>query len=82
MVSNLIYLMVIIKFIIKSRRDKEEINDRTNDFYIWIILYEHETSKWKMEDLIKVTTVSWVSHKEYSPACSFIRGIFEILLRY
>lgn len=41
--------MAIIKFIIKSRGDKKEINDRTNDFYVWIILYEHETSNWKME---------------------------------
>lgn len=44
MVFNLIYLMVIIKFIIKSRGDKKEIIDRINDFYIGI-LYEYEISK-------------------------------------
>lgn len=55
MVSILVYLMVIIKFIIKSRGDKNKINDRTHDFFIWIILYEHEMDKEKMENLIKIT---------------------------
>lgn len=36
MVTNLIYLMVVIKLIIKSRGDKKERNDRTNYFYIYI----------------------------------------------
>lgn len=53
--SNLIQLMLIIKFTIKLK-DMQQISGSTKYFYMWITLYECEASKTD-EDLIKVTYV-------------------------